>query len=426
MVNERLQKKSEIKVLNPSKREIELEVPESEVRDEFERILGQYASKAKIAGFRVGKAPRELVKQMFYPDIRQSVMDSLAPKALSESLKVHEIQPAGVPVISELQLKEGEPFRFKALVEVWPEFDLPPYKNLKAIKREITVQDEEVEHSLEDIRLRSSDYVPVEGRGVVAGDYVLVEVQGKDLKAKKFFPTEKVVILAGHADNEKALNENLLGLLPNQEKIFTITYPADNRNKKVAGKDVGYRLKVLTIKEKKVPALDDEFAKDLGEYKDLADLRGKIRGEILKSREGAVKQEIGEELLQNVAGQVTVELPESVVKEEAQTVLNRALSSTSGKEINPASLEPLKEDAKKRAAENIKKRLILRKIAEREGLAVTEQEIESEIQRLARANDLPLAKVLEGFNEEERREDLRSHLLLRKAVDFLVESAIIS
>ena len=426
MVNERLQKKSEIKVLNPSKREIELEVPESEVRDEFERILGQYAAKAKIAGFRVGKAPRERVKQMFYPDIRQSVMDSLAPKALSESLKVQEIQPAGVPVISELHLKEGEPFRFKALVEVWPEFDLPPYKNLKAIKREITVQDEEVEHSLEDIRLRSSDYVPVEGRGVVAGDYVLVEVQGKDLKSKKFFPTEKVVILAGHADNEKALNENLLGLLPNQEKIFTITYPADNRNKKVAGKDVGYRLKVLTIKEKKVPALDDEFAKDLGEYKDLADLRGKIRGEILKSREGAVKQEIGEELLQNVAGQVTVELPESVVKEEAQTVLNRALSSTSGKEINPASLEPLKEDAKKRAAENIKKRLILRKIAEREGLAVTEQEIESEIQRLARANDLPLAKVLEGFNEEERREDLRSHLLLRKAVDFLVESAIIS
>jgi trigger factor len=426
MDNERLQKKSELKAVSASKREIELEVPESEVRNEFERILGQYSSQAKIPGFRVGKAPREMVKQMFYPDIRQSVMDSLAPKALSESLKVHEIHPATVPMITDLHLKEGEPFRFKALVEVWPDFDVPPYKNLKAVKREVTVQDEEIEHSLEDIRLRSADYVPVEGRGVAVGDYVMAEVQGKDLKTKKFFPMEKVVILAGHADNEKVLNENLLELLPNQERIFTITYPADHRNKKVAGKEVEYRLKVLTIKEKKVPALDDEFAKDLGEYKDLADLRGKIKEEILKSRESAVKQEIGEELLQNVVGQVDVELPETLVAEEAETVLKRALASSSGREIDSARLQPLKEDAKKRAVENIKKRLVLRKIAEREGLAVTEQEIEGEIQRLARMNDVPLAKVREGFQEEDRREDLRSHLLLRKAVDFLVESAIIS
>jgi len=425
MDSDNLKTKNEIRTVSPSRREIEVEVPEPEVQEEFQKAMAQYASRAKIAGFRIGKAPKDLVKQMFYPDIRQSVVDTLAPRVLARSLKAYGIQPVVMPVITDLHFKEGEPLRFKALVEVWPEFDLPEFKKVKVKKREMAVEEKEVEHSLEDLRQRAGDYVPVEGRGVSDGDYVMTQVQGKDLKTKKYFSTEKVVILAGQADNEKTLNENLLGLKPDEERVFVISYPADHRNKKVAGKEVEYRLKVLSIKEKKIPALDDEFAKDLGEYKNLADLKEKIREEILKTKESAAREAMGEEIIAQVAGQLTLDLPETLVAEEAEAILDRTLSASGGRSPQAADLGPLREEAKKRAVENIKRRLILRKVAKREGLAVSEEEIEAELKRLARANNLPLAKVRESFEAAERREDLKSHLLLRKAVDFLVESAII-
>ncbi len=425
MDSDNLKTKNEIRTVSPSRRELEVEVPEPEVQEEFQKALTQYASRAKIAGFRIGKAPKDLVKQMFYADIRQSVVDTLAPKVLARSLKAHGIQPVVMPFISDLHFKEGEPFRFKALVEVWPEFDLPDFKRVEVKKREMAVEEKEVEHSLEDIRQRAGDYIPVEGRGVSDGDYVMTQVQGKDLKTKKYFPTEKVVILAGQADNEKTLNENLLGLKPDEERVFVISYPTDHRNKKVAGKEVEYRLKVLSIKEKKIPVLDDEFAKDLGEYKDLADLKEKIRQEILRTKESAAREGMGEEIIARLAGQLSIDLPETLVAEEAEAMLDRTISASGGRAPLAADLGPLREEAKKKAAENIKRRLILRKVAETEGLTVPEEEIEAELNRLARANNLPPAKVRESFEPPERREDLKSHLLLRKAVDFLVENAII-
>ncbi len=289
--------KSNIKILSGCKREIELDIEADEVTKEFERIVTQFSSRAKIPGFRPGKAPRDIIKQRFYPEIKESLFNSLIPKALSEELKTQNLDPVGMPVVDDLHFKEGQPLHLKAQFEVWPEFNLPVYKKIKVKNKKVSITDQEINQSLEELRLRSAQYMPVEGRGVREEDYVVAEMKGKDLKTKKFLPQEKVVILAGHAENEELLNKKLIGSMPGEEKKFTLDYDENHQNKKLAGKKIEHSLKVISIKEKKIPALDDEFAKELGEFENLKDLKEKIKKEIISSKEKATKQDMAEEII---------------------------------------------------------------------------------------------------------------------------------
>jgi trigger factor len=417
--------KSNIKILGECKREIELDIEADEVMKEFERIVTQFSSTAKIPGFRPGKAPRDIIKQRFYPEIKESLINSLVPKALNGELRTQNLNPVGLPVVNDLRFKEGEPLHLKAQFEVWPEFSLPEYKKIKVKSKKISVTDEEINQSLEDLRLRSAQYVPVEGRGVLEGDYVVADLKGKDLKAKKFLPQEKVVILAGHAENEEILNKKLIGSRPGEEKDFTIDYDKNHQNKKLAGKKIEYNLKVVSIKEKKLPALDDEFAKELGEYKSLKELKEKIRTEIISSKEKSAKQDMAEEIIKNISDKLSIGLPETLVEQEYAAILRRRLSYRTKQDIKKEDLEQLKSEGKKKARENLKNHLILKKIAEKENLKVSDQEVHQEFKEIAKANNLPLAQVIDTVNKEGKKEELRSSILFKKTVDFLVEQAII-
>jgi trigger factor len=260
---------------------------------------------------------------------------------------------------------------------------------------------------------------------VTDGDYVVVEVQGHDLRTKKAFPVEKTVVLAGHTENEPSLDQNLSGLKPGEEKTFSVTYPKDHANKKLAGKDVEYRLKVQSIKEKKVPPMNDDLAKTLGDYRGLEDLKEKIRARLLASRESSGRNKAASELMEKISAGVTVELPESLVEDETRAVLRRILSGHPQTQVGKDQAEQLAAEAKKQAERNIKNNLILTKIAEKEAIAVSEAEIEEEMKGLAQANQVPLEKVVETVDREGKRGDLEENILFRKTVDFLLGQAII-
>jgi len=409
--------KSNIKILTECKREIELDIEADEVMKEFERIITQFSSRAKIPGFRPGKAPRDIIKQRFYPEIKESLINSLVPKALSGELKTQNLNPVGMPVVNDLHFKEGQPLHLKAQFEVWPEFNLPEYKKIKVKKKKISVLDQETDQSLEELRLRSAQYIPVEGRGVLEEDYVVVDLKGKDLKTNKFLPQEKVLILAGHAENEEILNKKLIGSMPGEEKNFTLDYDKNHQNKKLAGKKIEYNLKVISIKEKKLPALDDEFAKELGEFKNLKDLKEKIKKEIISSKEKATKQDMAEEIIKKISDKLSIGLPEVLVEQEYMAIMRRLLSSRTQQDIKKEDLEQLKSEGKKKAEQSLKNHLILKKIAEKENLKVSDQEMNEEFKEIAKANNLPLAQVIDSVNKEGKR--------FKKTVDFLVEHAII-
>jgi trigger factor len=409
---------------SPSKRELEIEVSADEVVKEWDKVLLEYASRARLDGFRRGKAPQEMVKRLFYSEIKDAVIENLVPRALRESLRAENISPVGTPIVREAVFLEGQPFRFIAVVEVLPAFELPPYAKIRVPKKEAKVEAEEVARSLEELRQKSAEYVPVEGRGVADGDYVVVEWKGRDLKTKRFLPTEKTLVLAGHADNEKPLNDNLKGIVPGETRKFVISYPRDHAQKRLAGKEIEYEISVSSIKEKRVPEVSDEWAKDLGEYESLGVLKEKVRQELEKAKEEAVRRETGEEMVKGLVEKLQLELPESLVEEEAVSILrNWAAQLPAG--LPAGQVEELRAKAGEKARENLKTSLLLQKIAHREKLAVGDEEVEEEIKALARRNNVPLAQLIEKVNQGGRREEIRNTLLLRKAIDFLVDNAVL-
>lgn len=417
---------SRVKDVSRTRKEIEAELRAEDVAREYERVLELYAGRVKLKGFRQGKAPRDIVKQMFAGDIQHSLLDDLIPEVLGEVLNSRQIQSVGAPRVSDIVYEPGGPLKFKAIVEVWPDFELPAYKQIPAKKREGAVEDKDIERALAELREKAAEYVPVEGREAADGDYVVVELQGKDLKSKRLMPAEKVVVLAGHEGNDPAINANLIGLKPGEEKTFRHDYPADHKGKKLAGKSIEYRLKVDSIKEKRLPELNDDFAKTLGEYESLAAVKDKIRQEMQSAREQAGRRDLADDVVRAVVERASIDLPESAIEEEAEAVLKNMLSTLPAQQpLTKELVETLQGAARKQAETNLKRHLLLRKIADAEAIRIGDEEVDQEIKALARANNIPLARALETFNQEEQRDSLKTSLLLRKTVDFLLEQAII-
>jgi trigger factor len=418
-------KKGSLIDLSPSRKEFELEIPSDEVEQEYARILGDYAARVKLPGFRKGHAPKDMVRNLFDHDILHDTYDALIPRVLGRELKAHNLNPVNVPAIRELKHEHGQSLRCTVAFEVLPEFDLPDYLSIQVPGQSVDVPETDVEKALEDLRAKAAEYVPVGGRGVASGDYVVAEIHGRDLKTKKFLPVEKAVVLAGHADNEAALNEALIGQMPGEERRFRVAHGKDHANKRVAGKEIEYTLRVSEIKEKKVPELNDEFAKSVGEYADLNDLKEKIRKELHDVRERAGRNATASAVLREIANKVSLELPESVVEEETLSVLKRMLSASGQSRVRPDALEGLKSEARRQAVEHLSNHLILEKIARQEGLQVTEEEIQAEIKSLAQARGIPEKHLADLISRENRRAELEETLIFRKTVDFLVKNAII-
>ena len=413
-----------LRTISPSRREIDLEVAWERVRAETEKIVAAYAGRVKLAGFRQGKAPRDMVRRLYDEDIRHEVVEALVPEVLEEELRGTGVKPVSVPVIEDLHFHNEEPLRCRVAFEVFPDFDLPDYRRIEIPEKPVAMGEEDVERALEELRARAAEYAPVEGRGVADGDYVVVEIQGRDLRTRRLLPVEKAVVLAGHAENDQALNENLVGLKPGEERSYTTSYPKDHANRKVAGKEVEYRLKVLELKERRLPELNDEFARALGDHTSLEDLRNKVRADLQAAKESSRRNAVAGEMLQEIGRRASIELPESLVERETLAVLRRLLAAYPDAAATPQAAESLKAEARRQAERTLRNHIILERLARQEGLSVTDAEIEAEVRTMAKANNLPVPQLLERLRQEGRDEEIRENLLFRKAIDFLARNAI--
>jgi len=413
------------KKLNDCRREMEVIVSEEKISKEYQKTLNHFAGRAKIKGFRKGKAPRNLVEQMYHDEIKSNIINNLAPKAIHESLIKEKISPVTSPVITDLDFKEGRPLKMKIQFEVWPEFELPKYKNIKVKKENNAVSTEDVDKSLNDLREKSAKYNPVENRGIKKDDYVMAEIKGMDLDSKKMLPTEKTVVLAEHPDNDPALNEALIGMKTGEQKEFQVSYKKDHRNKRLAGKNIKYTVKVLSIKEKSLPELNNDFAKDFGEFKDLNSLKDEIKKELSSAKENISKQNLTEKIMRKISEKVDFELPESVVEQEAKSNIQKILSSRQRvqSQLSEKEKKALHEEAREKAKQSIKNHLILNKIAEKENINISDKELEEEYKSLAKSNNVPLIKIKEYMSQEGKKDDLQQNMLIRKTIDFLVDNA---
>jgi len=419
--------KSTVTTISPAKKDLDFELGAEEVGPAYEKIIDGYARRIKVPGFRAGHAPRDMIKSLFPDELRNALIDEMAPRALAESLKTHGLNPVTVPVIHDIEFEEERPLRFKAAIEVWPEFDLPEYRKVKVTKVEAKVEDKEIDEALEQLRQKSAEYVPVEDRGVADGDYVVVEWKGRDLSSKRLLPTEKAVVLAGHQENEKILNENLPGAKPGEEREFQIDHPADHANKKIAGKSILYTMTVQSIMSKKLPEVNDDLAKSIGEGDTLAELRERLRQEILRSREKAARNAMAEEILKTLSESLKIELPEGLIERETESLIRRRFGVPAEdveKSLTPEALAELRTQVRIQARRTVLNHLLLSQVAQKENLSVSEEDLTEELKSLAQANRVPLARLRENLEKDDRLDEVRETLVLRKAIDFLVNEAI--
>ena len=255
------------------KHTVEITIPVSEVVSETERVIEKIREKAKLPGFRPGKIPPAIIKTRFQGDIRHEVLESLVPKFFRKQAEADQLKVVGTPDVTEVHFDPGEPIRFKAEFEVAPEIELKDYRDLKVIYREPQVTDEDVEKRLQEVREQKADYVNIDPRPAQDGDFAVLSL--KSLEGVEGPPIERdeVTLEVGGADTLPDFTESLRGMSPDEEKEFEIKYPEDYGQAKLSGKTVRFLAKLKTIRRKELPELNDEFARDLGDYQSLEELR---------------------------------------------------------------------------------------------------------------------------------------------------------
>src|SRR5580692_6217915 len=266
------------------KHSLEISVPVVEVEKETERAVAEIQRKVRLPGFRPGKAPMGLVKQRFAGDIRQDVIEKLVPRFFRAAADKDHLEVVGQPNVTDVNFKAGEPITFKAEFEVAPKFELGEYRGVTITYNEPEITDAEVDARIEEIREQKAEYVNEDPRPLADGDYAVVSLESLSGVAEKVSQDELMLKLGDEATMAE-FSENLRGAAPDESREFDVTYPEDYDRKPLAGRTVRFRATVKAVRRKELPEVNDEFAKDLGDYQTLDDLKDAVRKSMLAERE---------------------------------------------------------------------------------------------------------------------------------------------
>jgi trigger factor len=319
------------------KHELEITVPLEDVDRETERVVANLQKKVRIPGFRPGKAPAGIIRTRFAGELRQDVLENLVPKALNKRLEEEHLAFVGTPNILEVHFEKGEPLRFKAQFEVPPEFELGEYRGITVNYREPEVTDQNVEDRLHHIRDSRAEYINIDPRPVEDGDYAVISLESIGGATEPVHQDEMTVNVGG-PDTLPAFTEALRGMNPGEEKEVQVTYPDDYGQEKLAGRTVTFRLQLKVIRRKELPEINDDFAKDLGDYQNMDEVRGAIRKSIYGEREHEAQQEAKNQIIEKLAVAHEFPVPETYVDRQVEVQLEQQLRDVAGAGVDPRKL----------------------------------------------------------------------------------------
>jgi trigger factor len=307
--------KTDLVDVNETRKSLKIEIPSEVVDEQIDRIARDYSRKARIPGFRPGKAPARVIKARFKDQILHDVAHDLVPRAIDEALRERGVEPVDTPDVRDVVVDEGQALTFTASFETLPAFEVGDYETIELQRPSSRIEDEAVQQSMERLRERAARFEPVEGRGVIEGDTVTMDLDRKeDDGTSNMHPDVAVEI--GASANPPGFDEQLLGVEVGTTKTFTVHYPADYTIEALQNKEVTYTATVKSIKRRVLPELDDEFAKDLGQFDTLEGLRGRVREDLEHEARHAVEREVRASLMKQLAARVPFELPVSLVDRE--------------------------------------------------------------------------------------------------------------
>jgi trigger factor len=430
--------KVELTDVSETKKTLTVEVPPDVVESEISRITQGYARAARIPGFRPGKAPVQVVRKRFREQILHDVAHDLVPRVVGDALRDKNVQPVDTPKVRDLQLEEGQPLTFSAAVEVAPHVDPGDLSSLSVQRPEMPVSEDDVDQALSRLRDRLARMEPVEERLAEAGDTVVMNLarrrltgpQGADLETEETAETHQGVSAEiGAAANPPGFDEGLLGVATGTQKTFEVTFPSDYEVEEMAGARVEYAVDVTALRRRVLPTLDDEFAKDLGEFQTLADLRGRIRQDLEQDADRERTRRMRQQLLEQLAARMTGEVPEGMVAREVERRVEEFARRLMDQGVDPRQAainwDEFRTQQQEPAVATVKSVLVLDAIAANEGLEVSEEELDADITGYATRAGRSLAEVKAQLAQQDQLESIRTGLLREKAVSHAMARATI-
>jgi trigger factor len=409
------------------RRELELEIPAEEVSKASEKVAKEFAKMARVPGFRPGKAPLSLIKRRFAEDIKSEVLQNLVPETVEKAVTEQKLSPVSQPQVDKLEFKEGEPVKFRASFDVLPEFALANYKNLEIEMPEMNLTDEDVSKALAEMQQRAAAFTPVEGRAVQNDDFVQVKLNGKPEGGGEPLQAESVLCHVGAEETMEPFNENLRGANVGDHKDFDVNYPADYPDAKLAGKLFHYSVDVLGIKTKKLPEINDEFAKDVSDATSLDELKTKIKESLEHERDHRQKDLQREKVIGELVKLHDFPVPESLVEHQMDVRLERVVRSLAQQGVDPRAVNidwvTLRRRQEDRAKDDVKAELVIDRIATEEKIDVTDEELDHEIEHMAGHSGESAEAVRARLTKQGALDRMKAKLRSDKTIDWLAQNA---
>ncbi len=408
------------------KHSLEITVPVADVEKETERVVANIQQKVRLPGFRPGKAPLSLVKSRFQAEINQDVIEAVIPRFFHETAAKEGLQVVGKPNVVDVHFHAGEPIKFKAEFEVAPVVELGEYRGLTVTYAEPEVTDADVDERIEAIRDQKAEYVNEEPRPLADGDYAVVSLESVSGVAEKISQDELMMKIGDEA-TLPAFSENLRGASPDDVREFDITYPADYDRETLAGRTVRFKAVVKAVRRKELPELNDEFAKDLGDFQTLDEFKTTVRQSIFREREHQAQEAAKHELLDKLVDTHDFPVPEAYLDRQIQMNVENQLRQLAAQGMDPNKLNldwsKVKESQAPRAMRDVKASLLLDKVAERESINATQEEIDAEVGRIARQQREAVAIVRGKLQKDGGIARITGHIRTDKTLRLLFEQA---
>jgi trigger factor len=409
------------------RRELDLEIPAEEVTKKIESVAKEFARVARVPGFRPGKAPVSLIRRRFAEDIKGEVLQALVPERVEKAVSEQKLTPVSQPQVEKLDFAEGQPLKFRAVFEVLPEFELGNYKGLAIEMPAMEITDADVAKALEEMRERAAAFAPIEGRPVENGDYVQLKLMGTPAGGGEPLQADSVLCHIGAEETMEPFNENLSGANIGDHKNFEVAYPADYPDQKLAGKTYNYAVDVLGIKNKKLPAVNDEFAKDVSDATTLDELKKKVSESLEHQRDHRQKELQREKVIAELVKLHEFPVPESLIEHQMDVRLERVVRSLAAQGVDPRAVNvdwvTLRKRQQERATEDVKAELIIDRIASAENIDVTEEEVDHELEHMASHSGESAEVARARLTKQGALDRIKAKLRSDKTLDWLAQNA---
>lgn len=409
--------------LSPVRKRLQVEIPADAVQTALDKTFQRVSQRARLPGFRPGKAPRHVLERAFGDDVRREVMGQLVEESFHDAVNARGLSIVGSPDIDVDQLQPGTPFRYSATVEVWPTIALGDLSGLEAARPAVAVNDEDVERVLDRMRESVAQLRPIEDRVVIeAGDVVRVDLSSR-LDGGEPVRREGVLLEAGGGSFPLALERQLVGQHRGTHLALRVPYPADYGNAGLAGKTAEFDVEVKDIQAKELPTLDDDFARDHGRSGSLAELQARVRSDLERDAAARADEVVREVIVDQLIARHPFDVPPSLIERRTEALLSTLHLELPEGPDRTRTLSVIRDQLRPRAERQVRAELLLDAVVTRDGISVPDDEVEAEIADAAAREKRVVEQVRAFYERPEARAALRAKLARDRALAGLVAAA---